>query len=267
MDQSLTGEDFWNQFPQMQSISAPGTPYGTQAGSQDTGIAGPTMSQPAQTSYPINGMPVDTGYSTGAASGAPKTGMSGGGADAFGQAWLASGGKTVTDLKNFVAAHPEYGVKLGGSKGDKVYGPDGTFWADAVESAGMNGGVRGLWSTGTGGGGGGNNLASLGYGFGSSMAPWTQDYNPLTADQALKTPGLMFAAQQAYRMGENGAAAKGTLLNGRFQEALNASTIGNLLQGYDTAEGRNMNQYMLRRDNFFQNEDRPFDKNLSLAKL
>lgn len=73
---------------------------------------------------------------------------------AFKDAWLASGGRTVTDLANFVKQHPEFGASLGGSKGDKVYGPGNSFWADAVMSAGDNGGQGGYWGEDTGGGGG-----------------------------------------------------------------------------------------------------------------
>lgn len=75
--------------------------------------------------------------------------------ESFWQALLGSGGRTVTDLANFVKAHPEYGVTIGGSKGDKVYGPGNQFWGDAVMSAGINGGqgfYRGSANPGSPGG-------------------------------------------------------------------------------------------------------------------
>lgn len=67
----------------------------------------------------------------------------------FGQAWLASGGRTVQDLAAFVQAHPEYGATIGGSKGDKVTIGGKTF--DAVMSAGVNGGLGASWNDITGG--------------------------------------------------------------------------------------------------------------------
>lgn len=116
------------------------------------------------------------------------------------------------------------------------------------------------WNSGSGGGGvngsAGNVLGSLGYSFGSAMAPFT----PPTADQALQSPGLQFALDEANRMMQNGAAARGTLLNGRFQQALNASNIQNALQGYNDVYNR-------AYQTFTRNQDAPFSKQLSLAQL
>lgn len=81
---------------------------------------------------------------------ATSTGGGSGDWRTFGQAWLASGGRTVSDLAAFVQAHPEYGATLGGSKGDKVTIGGRTF--DAVMSAGMNGGLGASWNDITDGG-------------------------------------------------------------------------------------------------------------------
>lgn len=70
----------------------------------------------------------------------------------FGKLWVASGGRTVTDLKAFIAAHPEYGAELFGTKGDKVKIGGRAF--DAVMSAGNNGGQGAWWNDITDGGGG-----------------------------------------------------------------------------------------------------------------
>jgi hypothetical protein len=51
---------------------------------------------------------------------------------------MSSGGKTPADLAAFVAAHPEWGAKITGSKGDKVMFADGSTY-DAVISAGTGG--------------------------------------------------------------------------------------------------------------------------------
>lgn len=166
---------------------------------------------------------------------------------------------TVAGLQAFMAAHPEYaaaGITLGGSKGDKVYGPGGAYWGDAVIGAGAGGQGKSRLSGETGGGQNGSTLGSLGYSFGSSMTPYTSP----TAEQAINSPGLQFALKDTWRRNENGAAAKGTLLNGRFQEALDSSNIGNALQGFDQLDAR-----MYR--NHVRNQDAPFDKNYRLAEL
>lgn len=78
----------------------------------------------------------------------------------FGQAWLASGGKTPGELANFIAANPEYGATIGGSKGDKITVGGRTF--DAVIAAGL-GGTGASWSDITSGGGGGGTAAGGGW--------------------------------------------------------------------------------------------------------
>lgn len=121
---------------------------------------------------------------------------------------------------------------------NQIAGPGG-----APTGGGVNGSASGM-------------LGGLGYSFGSSMAPFT----PPTAEDALNSPGLQFALSEANRMGQNSAAAKGTLLNGRFQQALAASNIQNALQGYQGVYDRAFQTNA-------RNQDAPFDKNLALAKL
>jgi hypothetical protein len=189
----------------------------------------------------------------------------------FSRAWEASPFPgTVEGLKQFLASNPAYaqaGITLGGSKGDKVYGPGGVFWGDAVQSAGLGGLGKNRLTGDTGGGTGGGGLASLGLGFGSSMAPWTEQFNAPTAEQAMQTPGFQFAMGEANRQMQNSAAAKGTLLNGRVQQAIGAANVGAGLGAYGDIYNRAQSEYGLRRDNFWQNQDRPFNKNLSLAQL
>lgn len=81
----------------------------------------------------------------------PTTGGAGSGDwKAFGQAWLGSGGKTVADLEAFIAANPQFGATLTGSKRDKVTIGGRTF--DAVRSAGIGGGLGASWDDITDGG-------------------------------------------------------------------------------------------------------------------
>jgi hypothetical protein len=198
-----------------------------------------------------------------------KGGATGGGVtmQQFNQAWLSSPYPgTVDGLKQFMAAHPEYasaGITLGGSKGDKVYGPGGSYWGDAVISAGAGGlGKSGL--SGDTGGGGGGTLGSIGAG--SFVSPIGQ-FAPPTAEDALNSPGLQFALSEANRMGQNSAAAHGTLLNGRFQQALGASNVQNALQGYGGVYDRALQTFGTNFGVQTRNQDAPYQKFLSLAQL
>lgn len=83
-------------------------------------------------------------YRQRAASSSSSTGGGSGDWRGFGQAWLASGGRTVSDLEAFIRANPQYGATLGGSKRDKVTIGGRTF--DAIISAGINGGMGASWN-------------------------------------------------------------------------------------------------------------------------
>ena len=99
------------------------------------------------------------------------------------------------------------------------------------------------------------------------MTPWTQQFSAPTAEQALQSPGLQLALDEANRLGQGSAAARGTLLNGRTQQALYASNIQNALQGYGDVYNRALGEYGLQRENFYNNQDRPFGKLSNLASL
>jgi uncharacterized protein YbcI len=174
-----------------------------------------------------------SGSSGSGSSGSGTTG--GGGMNAFRDLWLASGGRTVTDLQNFVKAHPEFGVTLGGTKGDKVYGPGGVFWADAVLSAGVNGGQGAAWQTGTGSSGSGSSGAAAGTptpvdpsflgeypGGPFTGVPGTDqeklpDYVPfkgITAADVTADPSYAFRRDDALGALENTASGRGLLHSG-----------------------------------------------------
>lgn len=142
----------------------------------------------------------------------------------------------------------------------KIQLPNGQI-VDVIQGAeaGLN---KKQWLTGPSG-----NLGSLGYGFGSSMAPWTGTFRAPTAEDALNSPGAQYAMDNAWRMMQNGAAAKGTLLNARAQEGMLNSLGGALLQQYGDIYNRSMGEHMLKRDDFFQNQDRPWAKQMNLAQL
>lgn len=120
---------------------------------------------------------------------------------------------------------------------------------------------------GTGGTIAGLGSASQQYGFGSSLAPWTQQFQAPSATDAINSPGLQYAMDRAKQAIERSAAAKGTLLTGGTLRDLSENQIGMALQGYGDVYGRARDQYMIGRDNFYANQDRPFDKLTSLADL
>ncbi len=183
--------------------------------------------------------------------------------EGFRAAWFASGGKTVDDLKAFVAAHPEYGATITGSKGSKLTFPGGQAF-QAVRSAGLGGGVGPAWDDISGGAPSG---AAGGAGYGAFIAPWTQQFQAPTAEQAMNSTGLQFAMQQGQKGIENSAAAKGTLLTGGTLKDLSNYSQGAALQGYGDVYNRAAGEYLLGRENFYNNQDRPFTKLGSLASL
>jgi hypothetical protein len=202
-----------------------------------------------------------------AASGGASGGA--GNPEAFRAAWFASGGKTVDDLKAFVAAHPEFGATITGSKGSKLTFPGGQAF-QAVRSAGIGGGIGPAWddiSGGEGGQGGYAGGGSTGLADGSLMAPWTGQFRAPTAEEALNSPGLQFAIQQGQKGIENSAAAKGTLLTGGTLKDLTAYGTGAALQGYGDVYNRAVGEYGINRENFYANQDRPFSKLFNLSSL
>ncbi len=186
---------------------------------------------------------------------------------AFGNAWKSSGGKTVADLQAFVKAHPEYGVTLFGSKGDKIQFANGNQY-DGVLSAGAGG--LGATFDRIGGGGsqfGGGNLGSLGYGFGDSMKPYGGQFNLPTLDEFKASPMYGAGLDAFNRANQNSAAARGTLLNGQTNEAMAKSALDYGLTQYGSLANLNAGAFNTNYGIFKDNQDRPFDKNVTLAKL
>ena len=95
---------------------------------------------------------------------------------------------------------------------------------------------------------------------GTLLDPYTKTFAPPTEQDALNSPGLKYALSEALRTGQASAAARGTLLNGRVLQGLEQNAMGTALQGYGDVYNRSLGQYLLDRENFFQNQDRPFQK-------
>jgi hypothetical protein len=222
----------------------------------------------------------------------PQTPPSGGGNGdhaAFGRAWLASGGKTPADLAAFVAAHPEYGAEIFGSNKQKVKIGGRSFDAVLQAGAGGNGASWDDITDGEGGGGGGVGQSEL-------LAPWTQAFTPPEAanlpDFVAPTgiteendPGFQARMKLGSDALQHSAAARGTLLTGgtlkglmQFGQDFASNEFGNVynraLQDYGTKYGkandtyaRAAGEYDTARSNFYNNQDRPFDKLFSMSQL
>src|SRR5882672_6988430 len=95
----------------------------------------------------------------------------------------------------------------------KIKLPNGQV-IDVIQGAG-SGMNKKQWLTGDAWGGAASPYGSLGFG------DFTKPFTAPTAQDALNSPGLQFGLDEANRMMQNSAAAKGTLLNGRVVEAEN----------------------------------------------
>jgi hypothetical protein len=174
------------------------------------------------------------------------------------------------DLK----AHGITLIKNAEGQPGKIQLSDGSAF-DVIQGAGTGNGIS-QWNQIAGPGGvptgGGGTLGSIGgtNQFGQSSGFMTAPiglFTPPTAQDALNSPGLQFALEEANRMGQNSGAAHGTLLNGRFQQALNASNIQNALGGFNDVYNRAANAYGINYQTQTGNQDRPFAKYSTLATL
>lgn len=170
--------------------------------------------------------------------------------EGFRAAWFASGGRTVTDLANFVRAHPEFGATITGSKGSKIVFPGGQAF-QAVRSAGLGGGIGAAWDDlGSGGGeGGGVNVGD----FGSLARGWDKPFNAPSIEEIRNSPGYQFALQEGVKALDTSAAARGTVLGGGQKKDILQYATGLLDQTaqtkYQNALGEYMNQYQIFRNN------------------
>jgi hypothetical protein len=202
---------------------------------------------------------------------APQGAAGGGSGANWDQNWFSTNIGTPKTPQELVALEDKItaagGKVLRNASGvaGKIQTPDGRI-VDVINAAGA-GGNGFQWLTGDGGSGGGAGGGAAGMGYGALLAPWTQNFTAPTADQALQSPGLQFALDEANRIGQNSAAAHGTLLNGRVQQALQGSNVQNALQGYGDVYNRALGEYGIQRQNFYDNQDRPYSKLSGLAGM
>jgi hypothetical protein len=96
------------------------------------------------------------------------------------------------------------------------------------------------------------------------IAPWTR---PFVAPKIQDDPGYQFAREQGLQGLEQRAAAKGTLRTGGTIKAEEQFATDLANQYYKDAYARALGEYGLDRENFYNNQDRPFGKEMRLADM
>lgn len=181
--------------------------------------------------------------------------------NAFRDAWYASGGKTVTDLKNFVTAHPEFGATITGSKGSKVMIGGQAF--QAVRSAGIGGGIGAAWDPlgAEGSDGGGMQLGD----FGSLAQGFTDKFKAPSVEEMRATPGYQFALTQGIDALDKRAAANGTVNGGGEKRNILEFATGLADQTGQQRYQNALNEYKQQYDIFRNNGNDIFNRFNTLA--
>ncbi len=194
----------------------------------------------------------------------PQAGGSGD-PNAFREAWFNSPyPKTVDGLKQFVAANPQFGAQITGSKGSKVIIGGQAF--QAVRSAGLGGGIGPAWDPlGPEGGGGQQGAGGLAAGY--MTAPYTGQFKLPTQEDLFAMPGFQSGLTASNQGVERSAFARGTGLTGGTLKALQQNSVDYANQKYGDLVNQQMGAFGINRDIFYRNQDAPFSKYLSLSQL
>jgi hypothetical protein len=99
------------------------------------------------------------------------------------------------------------------------------------------------------------------------LAPWTQQFQAPTAEQARQTPGYQFALGQGQNAVENSAAARGGLVSGNEATALDTYSQGLADTTYNDTYNRALQQYQMGYSQYQQNQSNIFNRYASLAGL
>ncbi len=270
------GQDWWSQqglnYPQDFPLNGAqvSNPDAT-GGSQIQGQPGQPQMQglPGQSGVPTQGQP-------GTTSPAPMPNVPVGGNLSDPATWMALV-NNPTGLRAWVQqglgpnASPQlidyYVSKVQGQPGANPTEQAGSaqYWMQKLQSDPTLGGTGG--QAGAPGGATGSMGTLSGLADGSLLEPWTKQFQAPDPQQIANDPNYQFQLQQGLRGVQSGAAARGTLLTGGTQKALDqygqglASSFGNTLYN------RNLGEYQMNQNTFYQNQDRPFTKLSTLATL
>jgi hypothetical protein len=117
-------------------------------------------------------------------------------------------------------------------------------------------------------GGTGSSVGSIGgMADGSLLTPWTQQFQAPDPNQIQNDPNYQFQLAQGLRGIQSGAASKGTLLTGGTLKSLDQFGQGLASSFNNTQYGRALGEYQLQKQNFQENQDRPYTKLSGLATL
>lgn len=244
MGQPQEPEDFFTQFGG--STKPPGGYDGSGIGAGLPGTGGVQTPQVQPQAQAGGGLTGDAAY------------------EAFGRGLMATGGKTVAELKAYAdqwnAQNPNAQVTLGGSKGDKVYGPGGEFWQDAVISAGTGGTGFNWGPKAASGGMGGGPLGSQSYGPGSFGSGFQQDFHAPTGEEARNTPGYQFALGEGVKALDTRNAAVGNFLSGGQEKKILSYATGLADQTYQRSYQNALGEYMNAANIFRSNQNDVYDR-------
>ncbi len=255
------------------AYDANGNPYQTTgARGQDgrylpvtgTFLQGGNVVQPYQFS---GGVPPPTAQTGGTTT---TTAQKSGNIGADWQAFIASKGYTGTYARtNMPAIVAEFNQAYGYTA--KPGNPNASGQIDTVDF-GDGGGWRDLIHGGDdawqniadspGGAGGAGGMAD-----GSLLAPWTTPFTPRDPSQIAQDPAYQFQLGQGTQAINRSAAARGTLLTGGTLKSLDQYGQGLASTFNDKYYARDLGEYQLAQQNFYANQDRPFNKLSQLATL
>lgn len=202
------------------------------------------------------------------AAAATPTAAGSGGPNAFRDAWLASGGKNVTDLAKFAKDHPELGGTVTGSKGSKVTFANGQTF-QAVRSAGLDGGIAGVWDDLSQ-----ENSAPAQAGFAAPPGSALPDFVAPTGLTEQNDPGYQARLALGEQGVQRGLAAQGIAHTGGalkdlmgYDQTYASNEFGNVwgraLQDYGTKYGKATDTYNRAKGEY----DTKFGNLFSLSQL
>lgn len=197
----------------------------------------------------------DAPYGSGTGGGSGDGGSGEGGAGGAGDTqWILDALKAVNSTDD-----PNYWIKVIRDHNDLNNASARAYWIDRIRRGDGSELVRNgtLTKFQDGGANGGPGA------FGAGVEP----YKPFTLGDFMQDPGYQFTLQQGQDAIHKNAAARGTLLTGGTQKALQQYTTGLAQQQYDNWYNRQRTDYTTNRDTFYANQDRPFDKWFKMAGL
>jgi hypothetical protein len=97
------------------------------------------------------------------------------------------------------------------------------------------------------------------------LQPWTQQFQAPTLDQAKNNPGYQFTLDEGLKAMQNSAAARGGLLSGATQKALNNYGQQSATQNYQNVYNNLLNQYQMGYQQFQGNQANTYNRLLGLS--